>query len=109
MDRLSGKGEAAAADTERPGKTEEVRGGVAEATVAVDVNMGTVGARAGLPANGKPLDNEVNGGNTGGIPGEEPNPIEARVGPPRLPFIEVSPDKAGFMQLARFPGPGGNT
>lgn len=108
MDRLSGKGEAAAAGIARPGNTEVVSGGVAEATVAVDVNMGTVGVRAGLPANGDPLDNEVKGGKTGGIPGEEPNPIEDRVGPPRLPLIEESPDKAGFMELARFPGPGGN-
>lgn len=106
MDKLRGKGEAAAADTERPGNTEVLSGGVADATVAVDVNMGTVGVRAGLPAKGDPLDNEVKGENTGGSPGEEPNPIEDRVGPPMLPLIEESPDKAGFMELARFPGQG---
>lgn len=109
MERLSGKGEAAAAGAERPGYTEEVSGGVAEATVAVDVNIGTLGLRAGLPANGDPLDNDVKGENTGGIPGEEPNPKEARVGLPMLPLREESPDKAGFMELARFPGPGGKT
>lgn len=84
-------------------------GGVAEPTVADDVNIGTVGVRPGLPANGDPLDNEVKGGNTGGIPVEEPNPKDDRVGLPMLPLIEASPDKAGFMELTRFPGPGGNT
>lgn len=109
MERLSGKEEAAAAAAEKPGNTDEASGGVAEATVAVDVNIGTVGVRAGLPANGEPLDNEVKGGNTGGIPGEEHNPIEDRVGLPILPLREESPDNVGFIELARFPGPGGNT
>lgn len=108
MDKPSGKVEAAAAAAAavRPGNTEEESGGVAGATVVADVNAEF---RAGLPANGDPLDNVGNGGNTGGIPGEEPSPIEERVGLPILLPIEDNPEKPGFKELGKFPGPGGKT